>query len=211
MKLYLAIIFCAMLGISAVVAFAYETGFFSVLGYTAFAVALVMLVDALVATAARLLPAKCADHEKKIFKVSPKEKKFYEKLKIRLWKDKVPEIGQFTGFRKNKLDDPKNVEYLDRFLLENCYGEIGHFSSVFIGFTILLANFVTPMWLAISIPVAIVNALLNLPSFFILRYNSYKLEVLRKSMLKKQARAQKSQPASQPSEVSEEAAAAEAI
>ncbi len=206
MILYLTIIFCAMLVISAVVALSYQTGFFGVLGYTAFAVALVMLVDAVVATVARLLPAKCADHENKIFKVSPKEKKFYEKLKIRLWKDRVPEIGQFTGFRKNKLDDPKSVEYLDRFLLESCYGEIGHFCSIFIGFVILFASFVTPMWFAISIPVAFVNAFLNIPSFCILRYNSYKLEVLRKSMLKKQAREQKAAH----SEVLQEAAVADA-
>ncbi len=203
MILYLTIIFCAMLVISLFVSLAYGTGFFGVLGYTAFAVALVMLIDAVVATASRLLPAKCANHEKRIFKVSPKEKKFYEKLKIRLWKDKVPEIGQFTGFRKNKLDDPKSVEYLDRFLLESCYGEIGHFSSVFLGFLLILPYGITPMWFAISIPVAFVNALLNIPSFCILRYNSYKLEVLRKSMLKKQARTQQPLPL-------QEAAAADA-
>ena len=188
MILYLTIIFCAMLVIALCVSLAYGVGFFGVLGYTAFAVALVMLIDAVVATASRLLPAKCANHEKKIFKVTPKEKKFYEKLKIRVWKDKVPEIGQFTGFRKNKLDDPKSVEYLDRFLLESCYGEIGHFFSIILGFLLVVPYGITPMWFAISIPVAVVNALMNIPSFCILRYNSYKLEVLRKSMIKKQNR-----------------------
>lgn len=177
-----------MLVIAGLVAFSYSVGFLGVLGYTAFAVVLVMLIDAVVATAARLLPARLAHHEKKIFKVSPKEKKFYEKLKIRVWKDKVPEIGQFTGFRKNKLDDPKSVEYLDRFLLESCYGEIGHFFSVILGFLLVLPYGITPMWFAISIPVAFVNALMNIPSFCILRYNSYKLEVLKKSILKKQTR-----------------------
>ena len=204
MILYLTIIFCAMLVIAALVALAYGSGFFGVLGLAAFAVALVMLIDATVATIARLLPVKCANHGSKIFKVSPKEKKFYEKLKIRLWKDKVPEIGQFTGFRKNKLDDPKSVEYLDRFLLESCYGEIGHFCSVFLGFLLVLPYGISNMWIAVSIPVAFVNALLNLPSFCILRYNSYKLEVLRKSMLKKQARDK------QTAEVLQEAAAADA-
>ena len=195
MILYLSIIFCAMLLISGVVALSYGTEFFGVLGYTAFAVALVMLIDAVVATAARLLPVKCANHDKKIFKVSPKEKKFYEKLKSRVWKDKVPEIGQFTGFRKNKLDNPQSVEYLDRFLLESCYGEIGHFCSAFLGFLLVVPYGITPMWFAISIPVAFVNALLNLPSFCILRYNSYKLEVLKNSLLKKQARQKQQQEA----------------
>ncbi|MBR2442416.1 MAG: hypothetical protein IKB20_05070 [Clostridia bacterium] len=193
MILYLTIIFCAMLVIAGAVALAYSVGFFGVFGYTAFAVVLVMLIDAVVATAARLLPVKCANHDKKIFKVSPKEKKFYEKLKIRAWKDKVPEIGQLTGFRKNKLDSPQSVEYLDRFLLESCYGEIGHFCSVILGFLLVLPYGITPMWFAISIPVAFVNALMNIPSFCILRYNSYKLEVLKKSIVKKQARQQKRQ------------------
>ena len=106
----------------------------------------------------------------------------------------MPEIGHFTGFRKNKIADPKSVEYLDRFLLEACYGELGHFWSVFLGFATLLLGFIPffpkmSLWLSISIPVAIINALMNLPSLFILRYNSYKLEVLRKSNLKKQQRA----------------------
>jgi hypothetical protein len=188
MILYLVIIALAVLCISAVVALVVSTAYLPVLAWTAFATVVVMVVDALTAPVCRLLPKKCADPEKKIFIVSANEKKFYERLKIRKWKDKVPEIGQFTGFRKNKIVDPKSVEYLDRFLLEACYGEIGHFFSVFFGFLILLLFPISSIWFSVSIPVAIVNAFLNLPSLFILRYNSYKLEVLRKSNLKKQSR-----------------------
>ena len=188
MILYLTVILAAMLVISAVISLVEGKFFFIVLGFTALAVVIVILIDGLVATACRLLPAKCANHEKRIYTVSAKEKKFYEKLKIRKWKDKIPEIGHFTGFRKNKIADPKSVEYLDRFLLEACYGELGHFLSIFLGFLLLLFFPLTPLWWAISVPVAIINGLLNLPSLFILRYNSYKLEILRKSNRKKQAR-----------------------
>ena len=188
MILYLTVILAAMLVISAVISLVEGKFFFIVLGFTALAVVIVILIDGLVATACRLLPAKCANHEKRIYTVSAKEKKFYEKLKIRKWKDKIPEIGHFTGFRKNKIADPKSVEYLDRFLLEACYGELGHFLSIFLGFLLLLFFPLTPLWWAISVPVAIIIGLLNLPSLFILRYNSYKLEILRKSNLKKQAR-----------------------
>ena len=38
--------------------------------------------------------------------------KIYNKLKVKKWKDKIPEIGHFTGFRKNKISDPKNPEYI---------------------------------------------------------------------------------------------------
>lgn len=191
MILYLTIITICVAIISTLLTFIYEANFLYVLGYTALAVVAVIAVDGLVSTIARLLPKKCAQHDKKVFTVSGKEKKFYEKLKIRKWKDLVPEIGHFTGFRKNKIADPKSVEYLDRFLLEACYGEIGHFYSLFFGFLILLLFPLTDMWFAISIPVAIINVFLNLPSLFILRYNSYKLEILRKSNLKKQAREEK--------------------
>ena len=188
MVLYLTIILIAMIAIAGIVALVAGESFFVTLGFTALAVVIVMLLDALTATVCRLLPAKCANVEKKFFIVSPREKKFYEKLKIRKWKDKIPEIGQFTGFRKNKIADPKSLEYLDRFLLEICYGEIGHIASVFTSFLLLLLFFITPLWIGVALPVAIVSALMNLPSLFILRYNSYKLRVLRTSVLKKQAK-----------------------
>ena len=191
MILYLTIITVCVAIISTIVTLIYEANFLAVLGYTALAVVVVITVDALVSTVARILPKKCAQHDKKVYTVSAKEKKFYEKLKIRKWKDFVPEIGHFNGFRKNKIADPKSVEYLDRFLLEICYGEIGHFFSLFLGFLILLMFQLTNMWWAISIPVAIINIFLNLPSLFILRYNSYKLVILRKSNLKKQTREEK--------------------
>ena len=194
MILYLSIITVCVLIISATLFFIFSTNFFYLLGFTAIAAVLSIVVDALVATVCRLLPERFANHESKGYTVSAKEKSFYEKLKIRKWKDKVPEIGHFTGFRKNKIADPKSVEYLERFLLEACYGEMGHFWSLFFGFSILLLGFLPffptmSLWLAISLPVAIINIFLNLPSLFILRYNSYKLEVLRKSNLKKQQRA----------------------
>ena len=159
-------------------------------GCTWIASLVVVLVDALTATICRLLPKSCADFTKKRFAVSKKEKKFYEKLKIRKWKDFVPEIGQFTGFRKNKLENPQSVEYLERFLTEICYGEIGHFASFFTGFLILLLFPMFSSWWYYALPVAVINLVMNLPSFFILRYNSYKLQILRESLIKKQARNQ---------------------
>ena len=186
--LYIIIIAVAMTVISTAVSLATQVSYFYVLGLTALAVIAVVLIDGFTAAVCRLLPAKLANHEKKIFQVGAKEKKFYEKLKIRKWKDRVPEIGQFTGFRKNKLDDPKNPVYIDRFLLETCYGEIGHFTSFFTSFLLLLLFPISKLWLPVAIPVAIVSALMNLPSFIILRYNSYKLEVLKKSAMKKLAR-----------------------
>ena len=185
--IYLSIISTASLFIGVSTALIFKVSFFASFGYTWFAILAVVIVDALTATLCRLLPGKCANPEKKVFNVSSKEKKFYEKLKIRKWKDLVPEIGQFTGFRKNQIVDPKSVEYLDRFLSEICYGAIGHVVSVFTGFLILWLFPSKGFWISIALSVAVVNALMNLPSLFILRYNSYKLKILRKNALKKQA------------------------
>lgn len=188
MILYLSIIFSCSLIISAIVALCTGESFLLLLGLVAIGVVFEILVDGLIATIARLLPAKCADHTMKVYHVSAKEKKCYEKLKIRMWKDKIPEIGHFTGFRKNKLADPQSVEYVERFLLESCYGEIGHFFALFFGFAVLFLYPLSDVWFALAIPVAIVNFFLNLPSILVLRYNSYKLVVLKKSLLKKQQR-----------------------
>lgn len=194
MILYLSIITVCVLLMSATLFLVFSENFLYILGFTALAAVLVILVDILVATVCRLLPGKVANHNSKVYTVSQKEKLFYEKLKIRKWKDSVPEIGHFTGVRKNKIADPKSVEYLERFLLEACYGELGHFCILFVGFSILLFGFIpsfpqTSLWLAISVPVSIINVFLNLPSLFILRYNSYKLEILLKNNVKKQRRA----------------------
>lgn len=140
----------------------------------------VIAVDGLFAFIIRRMPAEWFNHKKKIFIVSAREKKFYEKIKIRKWKDKVPELGQFTNFSKNKIAEPKNNVYLERYFLEACYGEVIHLLSVFIGFVII---FFYPLeyWLCFGFPVAVANVLMNLPSFFILRYNSTKLRVLYES------------------------------
>ena len=181
MILYLSIIFVGMALLTAAdLIFAaphFGFGFWFALGGVSLNVVLAIAVDGLFAFLIRRMPAKWFSHDKKIFQVSAREKKFYETLKIRKWKDKIPELGQFTAFRKNKITDPKNNEYLTRYMLEACYGEVIHFVCIFVGFFII---FCMPLkyWLCFGLPVAIVNALLNLPSVFILRYNFYKLKIL---------------------------------
>ncbi len=190
MILYLSIIVVANFLIAGGVTLLANASFFPALGMTALATVIVILIDGATAAICRLLPKKCADERLKIYSVSAKEKKFYEKLKIRKWKEKIPEIGHFTGFRKNEIAQPNNVEYLDRFLLEICYGELGHFVICFTNFLLLLLFPLYEHWIAIALPVSLVSVFLNVPSIFTLRYNSYKLRILRKNVLKKTAASQ---------------------
>ncbi len=187
--LYIVIILLCWAAFAAVECLTLPYTYFQALGWTVLATAAVVALDALTATVSRLLPAKWLPENAKVFCVGAKEKRFYEKLRIRKWKDKIPEIGHFTGFRKNELGDTKSLVYIERFLLESRYGEVGHFFSCIVGFLIMLPlPFLPAWWWAISLPVALVNVFLNLPSLFILRYNSYKLEILYQSTKKKQER-----------------------
>ncbi|MBQ8291776.1 MAG: hypothetical protein IJX88_04645 [Clostridia bacterium] len=183
--MYIIVIGVSMLFIALAVSCAFHVGFFSVFFYTALSTAIVIGIDAIVATAARLLPKTAVSDERKIFTTSAKEKAFYERLKIRKWKDKIPELGHFTGFRKNTVAEPKSEKYLNRYLLEARYGEIGHFFSCPIGFATLGFARLAPFWWAVALPVSLVNAVLNVLPLFVLRYNTYKLEILREHIRKR--------------------------
>lgn len=137
----------------------------------------VILVDGLFAFLLRRLPEKWFSHKRKFFTVSRREKNFYEKLGIKKWKEKVPELGGFTNLHKNKIEHPYDNVYLTRYLREACYGVIIHIVTIFTGFFII---FICPLkyWFCFGFPVAAVNAVLNVLPAFVLRYNTYKLNIL---------------------------------
>ena len=145
-------------------------------------VIIAIIIDGLTAAVFRLLPIGFADFNKKFYIVSKKEYKIYNKLKIKAWKDKIPEIGHFTGFRKNKVDEPKNPEYIKRFLHEICYGETGHLGCMLTGFLVIFIPWFKPYWICIALVVGIVNAFLNMLPVFVLRYNSYSLLTIYKRL-----------------------------
>ena len=192
MILYGSIIFvcvCLLTGVNAVFAAPrFGVSFWFILGAVLINVVAVIAVDGLFAFLIRRLPEKWFGHERRFFQVSAKEKKFYEKLKIRKWKDKVPELGQFTNFHKNKVAEPRNNVYLERYMLEAAYGEVIHLAGCFLGFVII---FFYPLkyWLCFGFPVAVINLIMNILPYFILRYNFYKMKVLYRSNERKQRRA----------------------
>ena len=193
MVLYLTIIAVCVVCFAGMNAAVWDASYWVMLAWTAGLAVAEIAISGATAGIVRLCPAKWFPIHHKFYRVEKREKLFYEKIKIRFWKDKIPEIGHFTVFRKNKLDDPKSLEYVERFMLESCYGEIGHIISCFTGFLIMIPfPFVPDGWWLISLPVAIVGVLLNLPSVFVLRYNYYKLAVLYKSNLKKKQREEQS-------------------
>ena len=144
-----------------------------ILKWTSIDILVVFIIDAIIAFVIRRLPEKWFDYKYKAFKW---ERKFYEAIKIKKWKDKIPELGQLTNFKKNKVREPKNSEYLLRNLMECVYGETIHFLSIILGFLILLIN--PKCCLYFGLPIAIANGIISYLSFAILRYNRPKLTIL---------------------------------
>ena len=130
------------------------------------------------------LPLRWFDHRKKCFHIFKWERKFYEKIKIKKWKDHIPELGTLANFRKNKVLEPNNNIYVQKFLTECCYGEMIHFLSIIFGILII---FIAPKYfLLLGFPVVVANALINYLSFAILRYTRPKLLQLYKRNCRKE-------------------------
>jgi hypothetical protein len=130
----------------------------------------------------RALPMSWFSPGKKIFQVSKKEKKFYQSIKIKSWKDKIPELGGFTSFHKNELSSSNDVEYLKRFIIESNYGVIIHVENALLGLLI----FLIPMCSAPSIwiPIFAVNFVLSMLPVFVLRYVTHTLNRLYEKQIK---------------------------
>ncbi len=132
----------------------------------------------------RLLPMSWFAPGKKLFKVSKKERKFYLDIKIKAWKDKIPELGGFTSFHKNEFTSSNDIEYLKRFITESNYGVIIHIENAILGFLI----FLIPLCKAPSIwiPIFAVNFVLSMLPVFVLRYVTYTLNRLYEKQSKQQ-------------------------
>lgn len=103
---------------------------------------------------------------------------YRDKLKIQLWKDKVPQHIGKDGFSKEHLKDV-SVEYLDEFVMETCRGEWMHLKNCICAVITLMIN---PLLVGIVFSLLILLA--NLPFAIIQRYNRFRLLVLRKKILR---------------------------
>ena len=131
----------------------------------------VIAVDGIFAFLVRRLPLpeKWFSPGSKLSRVSKAERKFYRKTRVNNWAKKIPELGCFTGFRKDKLQTPTDKEYLKRFITEANYGVAIHLSNALFGALILLVPYVNS--LASALPVIAVNFILSMLPVFTLRHN----------------------------------------
>lgn len=106
--------------------------------------------------------------------------KFYKQtLKINSWKEHVPQFTGKDGFSKEHMADNISVEYLNAFIAETCRAEwIHEAQSLAVIFTII-ANPPAFSWFF-----TLFVLFINIPCTAIQRYNRFRLQALRKRLMR---------------------------
>lgn len=175
MKLYLSVI-----GTAAAVLFAINTAlkiatWYYVIIAIVWCIALQFAFDGSIAIIINKLPDRWFGVNNPLYHVTDAEKTLYKILKVRLWKDKVWELGGLGGFSKKNFKEPTNPEYVEKFIIECNKGVLTHRLSYPIGFLCMLTLSGTPVF-TVALPVATVNLFLNVLPTLALRYNTPKLK-----------------------------------
>lgn len=125
------------------------------------------------------------DPSKSIYKIHPWETStaFYiNKLKIKKWKDKLPQYVAKDGFSKKQLTNISKLsnEYIKKFIIETCRGEWDHFMCCTYSVFSFIIN--PPLY---AIMFSSIVIFCNLPFIAIQRYNRIRLlRVYQKRMTK---------------------------
>lgn len=184
MKLYLSIIGISMAIISAVNILFETASWYYIIIAVFWCTALQFALDGSIAIVINKMPDRWFGIDKPFYEVSGGERELYKKLKVRLWKDKVWELGGLGGFSKKKLNEPNNPDYIEKFIVECNKGVLTHRLSYPIGFlTILTLPNVCAF--TIALPVGVVNLFLNILPTLALRYNTPMLKSILKRFKKR--------------------------
>ena len=126
---------------------------------------------------AKWLPDELFNKKFKLFNPGKKEIALYNKLHIKNWKDHTVEWGKLNGFSKSKIENPKDPEYVKKFIMECNKGFLAHFTSLFVAGFIFV--FVPDVFIfTMALPMFITSLVLNLLPILILRYNTHRLNTL---------------------------------
>lgn len=185
MKLYLSVIGIAMTIISIVNILFETNSWYYIITAVVWCTALQFAFDGLIAIIINKMPDHWFGVENRLYNVSQSERELYKRLKVRLWKDKVWELGGLGGFSKKNLRAPDDPEYIEKFIIECNKGVLTHRLSYPIGFLAML-TLPNVCALTIALPVAIVNLFLNILPTLALRYNTPMLKGILKRLRKKE-------------------------
>ncbi len=171
MKLYLSIIGISMGIISAVNILFGTASWYYIIIVVIWCTALQFALDGSIAILINKMPDKWFGIDNPFYDVSSVERKLYKLLKVRLWKDKVWELGGLGGFSKRKLNEPNNPDYIEKFIIECNKGVLTHRLAYPVGFFAML-TLPNVCAFSIALPVAIVNLFLCILPTLALRYNT---------------------------------------
>ena len=189
MILYFSVIGVAMVLISLInIVFEVAATHYVIIAVV-FCTALQFALDAVVAIAVNSFSDKYFGIDNPLFRVTDKERRLYKMLKVRLWANKVWELGALGGFSKKSISEPDNPEYIEKFIIECNKGVMTHRLSYPIGFLAMLTLPGIPAF-TIALPVAVVNLFLNILPTIVLRHNTPMLKALLKRLLRKKERAE---------------------
>lgn len=121
-----------------------------------------------------VLPEKLINTNSWIYKQRKLEKGgiIYEKLfKIKIWKSRLPDGAALfkKGFAKKKILSKKE-EYLKRFILETCRGELVHWIVILFSPLFFIWN-----WWWVGIIMIFYAIIANLPCILVQRYNRIRI------------------------------------
>lgn len=159
----------------------YSTGY--AICHPLLVLAFVLVALGVLSVLVRLMPQKIYNADNWFFRVRNGELKFYKKIGIKKWKDKVPDLGWTAGFPKANLQSLE-PEYLKKFIDETCKGELLHHIAGLIGFLALLIFPSQDFFLVL--PIVLVNFVLHMLPCMIQRYNRSRLLVAYKFHTRKQ-------------------------
>ena len=111
---------------------------------------------------------------------------FYVKnLKIKKWKDLLPQYISKNGFSKKSilLNFARDKNYIERFVLETCRAEWNHFMCSMYWLILFFINFVIKNSWAYYFVFSFLSILTNLPYLFIQRFNRIRLKKYNKRSL----------------------------
>lgn len=109
---------------------------------------------------------------------------YQDKLRIKKWKDFMPQHVGKDGFSKEHMAQNVSLEYIDQFILETCRGEWDHSMNCLYAPICLFINGFTGYGLLFAL-LALIG---NLPFVAIQRYNRFRLLTVRKRLLRELSR-----------------------
>ena len=131
----------------------------------------------------KFLPSKCFNPQSWFYTPRKFEKKLYTILKVKHWKDSVPNCGN-VGKDLANSNKKLGKEDLNNIIYQTCLAELVHKFCVFSSFIASLIVFILneDLFFRMALPIFLIYFIINMLSIIIQRYNRPRLQILLKRL-----------------------------